>query len=630
MRIYTLPFEGDINLINPEQAILEFPPKGTIDIGSICYLIRDFNSTYRKKTHGRRVELSSLDTNRIERTREIITLFSNKIQNDSLSPTTVSNEARMGCIDFIDWADETGHHRAILDAPAARRAFSEYVTYLLEKYRRHEIKLNTAAVMCRHTLNFISSLFSVDDFHNGLNIPTRNIREINETIPPSETAQGRAMALCHALFHGLTQLALDYEPFPYRIQIPEYLNWNENFLWVFPTPAWFRTPREVAEITPQKDKLKSYKFLEGRVATTSELTPFFSSKRIALQSKRRAIANITAANSDPRNKHRILLATHALNSFAILFLANTGINLTQLLELEWNDEYLTTSTRQKFKAIKWRASGKLQSFEIQSEFLKDFKLFIKLRSYLLNGGSYRFLFFTLGTGQKSKPSPMKYFATRDMHSRLRRIDPTLPSITPRQWRAGKIDWMLRNKVPMDVAADVAQNSERTLKTSYAAGSPETHKKEMTVFFENLCASVIDESQKIQGMQDSPAGHCINYGNPFSSNIENNSIPNCRNPEGCFFCDHYKVHADEIDTRKLVSCRYCIQRTAPLASSVEHFEETFGTVLNRINHLLFEISRRAKDKHMVKRIEKSVEEDGELDSYWLAKLELLFNLDLIST
>lgn len=627
--IYILPFDGDISLLKPEQAIIDFPPRGTLDIGSICYLRRDFNSKARKREHGRLVDLSSLDQQRIGRVREIVLLFSNKIKYESRSPTTVNNEARMGCIDFLDWADATGHHQAILDDSSARTAFAAYVDYLWDKCRRHEIKNNTAARTCGYVLDFLSEYFQVDDFHRGLNIPKRKLSDTQATVPPSENSQGRALSLCQTVFRGLTNLVLSGAPFPHRIEMPKYLKWSQKYLWVFPISEWFRTPREVDLQDPTSDHYKAYIFSEGRLAEVSEIAHLFNSSRMALQCRRRAVATLTKANGNPRSEYRMSMAMYALNTFAILFLANTGMNLSQVQELEWSDDYWVANGRQKFKVVKWRAQGKIQSFEIQSVFMKEFKIFLRLRDFLLDGVEYSRLFFNLGVGRRNAPKPMKHFAPRHMYSRLQDIDPDLPVITPRQWRAGNIDWMLRAKVPVAVAADVAQNNEQTIQSSYAAGSPETHKEEMTAFFNKVSTVVLNETQQLQGGQEGPVGLCTDYGHPLSSQSRPKFSPNCRNPEGCFFCDRYRVHADEQDTRKLVSCRYCIQRTAPLASSVEHFDEVFGAVLARINQLLMEIAQRATDPLMVQRVERSVEEDGELDSYWLAKLELLVQLDLIA-
>lgn len=104
----------------------------------------------------------------------------------------------------------------------------------------------------------------------------------------------------------------------------------------------------------------------------------------------------------------------------------------------------------------------------------------------------------------------------------------------------------------------------------------------------------------------PVGSCTLPGVPHSAETTAPIALDCRNPESCFFCDKYKVHADECDTRKIISCRYCIQRTGPLTSSVEHFEQVFGAILARIEQILDEIGRKAANPIMVEDIRHSVE------------------------
>jgi hypothetical protein len=87
-----------------------------------------------------------------------------------------------------------------------------------------------------------------------------------------------------------------------------------------------------------------------------------------------------------------------------------------------------------------------------------------------------------------------------------------------------------------------------------------------------------------------------------------------------------VHADERDTRKLLSCRYCIQQTSHLAASEEQFQRLFNPILGRIQAILDEVDRR--EAGMVERVRREVEEEGELDPYWAGKLEMLMALELV--
>lgn len=627
--VYVLPLQQEVSTLEPAQVILDFPGKGTLDIGALCYVRRDSEGHRRKRDQGKRVAPSSLDVKRVECIRAVIQYISIRFSHSGRSPTTVYGETSLGIVTFLDWADSSGHHRALYDESSARAAFSAYIDNLWHKYRRRDIASSTAARLCKNTLEFLSDFLDVDDLHRGLNLPKKTRGDARPTLPPIDNAQARAISLCSALFDGLTGLVIENRPFPHSIEMPKYLGWDQNILWIFPLVPWFRIPSVGASMSNEDNHALAYNFAQGRISEIDELLEFYPTRRHAVQSRRRAVVNLENSNSNPRALMRIALAMQAHHVFTILFLANTGMNLAQMLELEWSEEYEVSIVRQKFNVVKWRARGKVQSFEIQSVFFPDFKIFLELRKYVLNGRPCPWLFFSLSKGHKGDPQKIVYSTPRQMYQRLQRFDPSLPNITPRQWRLADVDWMLRQEVPIAVAADVVQNTEETLKASYATGSPEIQKAEMTVFFEKVSSVVLNEAQEIEGSREGPVGACISFGKPKALIEGGSRKPDCRNPEGCLFCDKYKAHADERDTRKLISCRYCIQKTASLASSVEHFDNVFGPILSRINQLLAEIGRRATDLSMVARVEQSVEELGELDDYWAAKLELLLNLDLIS-
>lgn len=150
-------------------------------------------------------------------------------------------------------------------------------------------------------------------------------------------------------------------------------------------------------------------------------------------------------------------------------------------------------------------------------------------------------------------------------------------------------------------------------------------EEMSSFFNQVSESVVSQGVVIANGVERAVGICGEYGNPHS--LESNTpVPtDCRSAEGCLFCDKFRVHADERDTRKLLSCRYCLQQTSHFAASEEQFQSLFGVIFDRIGLLLAEIERRVPG--LVSRLQREIEE-GELDPYWAAKLELLINLELI--
>jgi hypothetical protein len=207
---------------------------------------------------------------------------------------------------------------------------------------------------------------------------------------------------------------------------------------------------------------------------------------------------------------------------------------------------------------------------------------------------------------------------------LRAIDPNVPQIRSRAWRAGKSDWLLRNVDPA-TAAVVLQNAVPTVLRAYAEGSPTTQEDELGQFFEDLRGVVIAKGERVANAVERAVGVCTSFGSPHQNAIAP-IASDCRRVEGCLFCDKFKIHADERDTRKLISCRYCIERTAHLSESEEQFHRLFGPIFERIKMLLEEIER--KQPGIVVPIEHEVNA-GELDPFWARKLEVLVDLDLIA-
>lgn len=570
-----------------------------------------------------------MDLERVEQVRGIIQYVADRYAHGGISPVTAHFETSLGIVNFMDWADAAGHHQACCNEYSARAAFVDFVDGVWERLLRKEIVSGTAARFCNYPLQFLSNFLEVDDLQQGLNLPQKSNDDSQPTVPPVEANQARALSLAYSFFHGLTDLVLKKLDYPYQLGLPKYLEWPNDGMWVFPMNEWFRTPLEIEAYKDKKDHSSAYNFAEGRVNALHEILHKHSLRHNAQQSIRRAFANLSAANNNARHTYRLASGMQALQAFTLLFIAHTGMNLEQVRTLEWSGDYEVGTVRQKFRVVKWRAHGKKQSFEIQSTFLADFKRYLELRSYLLNGRQCKWLFFSLGIRGLGQPGQLKYYAPRQLYQRLMRIDSSLPVITPRQWRSANVDWMLRKEVPLSVAADVVQNSEETLKAAYVAGSPETHRVEMTAFLDKVSSVVLEGEQVRNPSQEGPVGRCVDYGKPKADGTSGTVSPDCRNPEGCFFCDNYKVHADEHDVRKLLSCRFCILKTTSLAASVEHFDSVFGEILSRINELLVEIGKRIQKPELISSTTRSVEEFGELDEYWAAKLELLIQLDLVS-
>ena len=107
------------------------------------------------------------------------------------------------------------------------------------------------------------------------------------------------------------------------------------------------------------------------------------------------------------------------------------------------------------------------------------------------------------------------------------------------------------------------------------------------------------------------------------------MPNCQQFEHCLFCEHYAVHADDEDVRKLLSLKNLLGYIKQKATDLLKWEQQFGVVLHRIEEVLTELSDAYVTlRERIVTIQAEVE-NGDLDLYWLNHFELLIDLEWIA-
>ena len=103
-------------------------------------------------------------------------------------------------------------------------------------------------------------------------------------------------------------------------------------------------------------------------------------------------------------------------------------------------------------------------------------------------------------------------------------------------------------------------------------------------------------------------------------------PDCSKPEGCLYCDKYKVHADETDYKKLLSFKYVFEISETLAHDEEHYERVVLPIIEKIDEAKNQIlGSGILPSEIVKQITIEVYQYERLDKYWQKKLDLLVDL-----
>lgn len=618
---------------NPEAIVLDFGDGLSFDVGSFCYRTRSDAVGAQKGAKDRPkserlVDVATFELARADAVRKLINHFSEMINAEAKRPATAAFAVHH-YLRFVTLAEKNGYQNVLVDRTSVVPAFREFVEHLREKINLGKIKNNSGAVSQNTVLTALKAITEIDDIGHGINL-LRVVKGATEpTQPPSEEMQSRVLSLCRSIFDGFADLCLEFKKYPYPLPVPAYLNVPQNILWVFPTQKWCMAPGEMEHRDSQKYGYWAYDYTNGCLATVTDIVDRYAynpDKQRREASAEAAIehasAGITAANGARQDRFRRRAAILAQNTFIVLFLSRTGMNWEQVRDLPWaDDDVEPDAERQGYRSIKYRASGRDVSFEIQADFLGLFRKYLKLRRYLLNHTSYDYLFMTVDSGDTTGMERLSVKALTSVFDSLRRIDPLLESLKAKKWRAGKSDFLLR-VTDVETTASILQNSVGTVIRSYAAGSPVTQQDELAAFFDGLRSAVIAKDEKVENGVENAVGLCSKFGFPRAIG-EAPVTPDCRNNQGCLFCDKYKVHADERDVRKLASCRYCIQQTAHLSSNEEQFQRLFAPIFDRIAELLAEIE--AREAGIVDRITQEVEE-GELDPYWARKLEMLIDLE----
>lgn len=629
VKIYDLPIDPNVSILYPEQVIIRFPDGKKVDIGSLCYLVRQptlkvHQGVVRASRMGREVQLSSLSEQRYKGIRLLISFISELILNSGKRIATIKDQVSRFMV-FMFWVDQNGFSQVLDKSDLGKKILIQYTQYLKDRVSRNEIAIKSAARQQKVIIKFLCDFWNNEDLKQDIPFITLKKSSGNITQPPCEDAKAKVLSLCEHIFDGLTSLILEHKAYPYSLTLPKYLNFKDNMIWIFPAELWFIHPEKMHQ---KRSICLGYNYKSGTLNTIDQVAS------VRLRCDRTLHDNITAiksakkkliaANQNYRHNHRMQQSVFALNVFIILFVAQTGMNWAQVINLLWNDKFEVSSSRQLFRTIKYRANGKECCFELPLSFMPRFKKFLQLRKYILNQHDMDFLFFCIKDKGQSKPASIKAGSLYYIYNFLKKIDPNLVPVTSREWRVAKSDWLIRNTDPTTTSL-ILQNTEQTVLSSYISGSESKHWEEMSDFFNNISQVVLNRNKEKNEFLQGAVGQCSSYGNPSSLNNDLEVSVNCYTPEGCLFCDKYRIHVDATDIRKLLSCRYCIEKTAYLVGGIELQHITIQPIIDRIDLILDKL--KDYDAELVERIMSEIEE-GELDFYWAKKLEMFMELELI--
>lgn len=603
-------YQGD----RPEDVVLMIGDQA-FDIGAYCYANRDAKAGSRSRI--KKVVSSSFCEVRAKCIACFITYFLEMRHYRGLSLATIRGSCSQLKV-FLDWCDLRSSFPDLTQPVERKGCVKEFCAHLSLQFRLNDNATNKYATSQRFIIEAVSLAFGDEYVGHGINVLRHNNLFAVPTEVPEDDVQARSYAMCQAVYVGFSELFLNFLNYPYSWKLPAYLGGN---LWVFPCLIKFRSP--FSNVTDELDRpARAVDFERGCVRSLDEAEVNYNNRYTARSCRNLMLKQISDANSDPRNAYRIILANHAMAAFAAMFQAKTAMNFKQLRELSWGDSYEVVKSDPHFKVVKWRAGGVIQKFRASTQFVAEFEVFLKFRERLLNGVDSDLLFFVFTAGKRV--SALDSGSLTRLERFIRRVDKDFRLVKTREWRAAKADAHLTG-FNINITSIALQSEPGTIEGHYSQGREIDQKRQFSEFYRRLVVVVGKLSERYTQIG---VAMCQNIGHPESEG-DAPIAPDCNGDFGCFFCRFFKVHADKEGVRKLLSCRYFVERISYVNPSSMAQDSWYQPIIDRIDEIIAYIKGLSAELSlMVAEVDRSVNEDHQLDSYWESKVEVLTQVGVL--
>lgn len=574
--VLDFPFDQLPEVFAPERTLLILGGGYRSHTYLWCYL--------RRKSVGGSVisfDGSSLSAARVAAVPTALDRLSKRCRHAGIRPASIHKQLK-ALAQFLNWADCAEHEgcfEAVLTDPeSALQALRRYHSFLRSRLQSHRLSGATVAELDRGT---IASLSTIQDHDFAADIEALSARkgQGGGTRAPKEEEVQAFIAKAQAVFDSASAILVSEQSF---------------------RPAVARRLR-----------------LSSVVDTDT----------------------VTLPETYPQER----LMELACVAFAALFLADSGVNLAVMQDYEEPDDLLDQLAHPekinlRDRAIKFRAGGKLVPVHLSALTMTRLRVYLRVRQMFvasLGGEDIRPLFvqgaYWGATGQTQRPAAVtslhRQFLT-DLRSKFSAVGADLPPVTLRQMRVYKQQHLVRHH-PLTVAAEMMGHTVETAVRAYSKAEEGLREAEMGRFFESLERTVLaasEDASQVAPTEVLPTGACADYGKPAPSASAQPVQPDCAKVEGCFFCDNYRLHADERDLRKLMSCRVALKRLAPLQPDSARAERVYFAIVDRIDVLLDEMRRLVPQVYEEARAD--VNERGNLTTFWSSKLQQLHLLGML--
>lgn len=518
---------------------------------------------------------------------------------------------------FLEFSEKNGCKQVLDSEKQARRAFTKYTHYLNTNIRSGSFSQWHAGSEQRQAAIFIEQCFNLPNTAvlNSLPVIKKTKGLPRETTVIRQENMSFNMGMLISIFDSIYDFCLEKKKYPCQLDI------GGKKRWIFPQDPWIKNAS--GHLPGNYSRVLDYE--NGKVREYKDAKSFYVQSRAAEQAIAIAKAQIKESNEDERHRVRIRLAMQAHDSFVLMFIAVTGMNLNGVRNLKWGKDIIFSKTSLTVRTVKFRARNKECSFNVQARFLPYVRKYLKLREFIVGNNHVEWLFIQCQNHARGPFDQVSVSFSKTASARFNReIDSQWVVIKAKEWRANKAEYFLNNTDVMTTAREL-QNTEQTVRKYYSDGSVNVAKDEFTEFFNN---GLPLRKRKTSNGKETPVGICRNYGNPKTTSAQMKAA-DCETWEGCLGCKNYACHADTIDVRKLLSARDIVLATKHLAISESYFNQCFGLFLTRISEIVEMISSFShKHKTMVDKVTAEVS-NGHYDEYWSAKLEMLISIGVIN-
>ena len=616
-----------ISHLNPENVRVKLDSfEAPKDVGAFAYAIREYGRRPQREYNlPIRVKQESL----LKHRRPFIQNLLDEFHKGSWAEATIDDYFnRFEAI--FQWFNGNGQASFLKDVENARVAYTAYSDHL-----RHGVKIDakgeghSPSYAFRHQIHCrkLISIAFPDDHKYIVTAATTIKKPKSTTEVPTHRRIIQLADSCTTAFQQISKAVLGNLPYPWRLR---HVNWDYH---VFPSTVAFETPFST-KTSPKKSHLFDYE--RGNVRSMEEYLREGCSQKFDKAQYKGAIAHFQSANSSPYNPSRFRMAQVAQRCYLMLFAINTGANVTTICEIPWDDQYelIKDTFKNGFGSVKLRARGKRVSYQLGRRGLTLFRLYVKLRYYLLNGQECDYLFFGK---QNSSSKPMKLapkFINRFYDfARGKLIPEDFVTLDTRDFRLYKEHGHYTDGAHPDDVAGIMQHSPETSQRIYAKGTEESQSHDFSAFWSSVNAVRIIYQESLSSSENTnvsiPSGHCTNYNHPDPIIADPPITPACDEGQGCLFCKNYVCHADKADIEKLLSLLYVISRVRDCFPDYEKADQVFRALAVRIRSVIKQMKQMSSEiEALVGRMEAQVLEHGVLSSFWEMKLSRYESMGLV--